>query len=341
MTFTNIEWADRVWNPTTGCVKISQGCKFCYAEREWRIRHQFNPRHIAYGRKFTDVQSHPERLAVPFSWRKPARVFVDSISDLFQEGIAFEFIAAVFGSMALNPRHTFLILTKRPDIMRTFFEWIGHEGTRRNGPVAICVTKLLTESDNLLPSVQALIDWQAIYKMPWPLANVWLGSSMEDQAAVDARLPELLATPAAVHWISAGPLLGHITLPSPAAIGPKIGWIVAEGESGSQARPAHPDWFRTLRDQALQHAIPFNIKQLGEYIVPEDGAQACRVCGCTWNNACEGSCYWHEPDLCSTCIGKTRIGTDRAVKFQRVGRRHAGRELDGVTWDQYPTTPAV
>ena len=335
MTFTNIEWADRVWNPTSGCLKVSHGCKHCYADREWNIRHRHNPNHIAYGRDFSDIQVHPARLAAPFAWRRPVRIFVDSISDLFQDEIPLEFVAAVFGTIALAPEHTFQILTKRPQRMRAFFEWLALEG-RRTSPAAVCVMQLLRHAVALPKHVAARLDWPTIDAMAWPLPNVWLGISAENQNALDARLPELLATPAAVHWISAEPLLSALTVPAPVPGQASVKWIVAGGESGPKARFAHPDWLRQLRDFSVQHHIPFNLKQLGEFVVPEDGAEACRVCGCTWHNACPGSCWWVEPGLCSSCVGQEPSGTDRPVRPVRVGRRKAGRLLDGVLWDQYP-----
>lgn len=339
MTKTRIEWADRIWNPVTGCTKVSQGCKHCYADREWESRFAHNPRQIAFGREFGDVQVHASRLAMPLSWTKPAKIFVNSMSDLFHDSVPFEFIAAVFGCMAISPRHVFQVLTKRPERMNAFFQWLDHEGGRRNGQVSLCVAKLLANGEDLPRKAAPLVTEAAAAAIPWPLPNVWLGVSVEDQTTADHRIPLLLQTPATVHWISAEPLLGPVGLATrqpPVSPTAKLDWVVVGGESGPRARPMHPDWARQLRDQCSEAGIAFNFKQWGEYIVPEDGAEACRVCGCTWNNACEGSCWWAAPGLCSTCVGKEPPQGDRAVKYRRVGRRNAGRLLDGHLWDEYP-----
>ncbi|MDH0342092.1 phage Gp37/Gp68 family protein [Chromobacterium haemolyticum] len=358
MTKTLIPWANRVWNPVTGCTKVSQGCKHCYAEREWESRFTFNPRHIAFGRKFSDVQVHPLRLALPLTWKKPAKIFVNSMSDLFHESVSFEFIAAVFGVMALAPQHVFQVLTKRPERMEQFFAWARHEG-RRFGPADLCIMKLLSspfgnKPDALPRHIEPIVRSQeAMSAISWPLPNVWLGVSIEDQQTADQRIPSLQRVPAAVRWVSAEPLLGPVDMSywfdlyqyeegdawhprnlSRPSISPD--WIVVGGESGPNARPMHPDWARVLRDQCTAASVAFNFKQWGEFIVPEDGAEACRVCGCTWNNACDNSCYWAEPSLCSNCTGKEVPDGDRPVKYRRVGKRHTGRLLDGQLWDQYP-----
>lgn len=355
MTKTRIEWADRIWNPVTGCSKVSQGCKHCYAEREWESRFTYNPRHIAFGRAFTNVQAHAQRLEMPLSWHKPAKIFVNSMSDLFHESVSFEFIAAVFGCMALAPHHVFQVLTKRPERMEQFFSWVWSEGRILFGPASLCITKLLREAEDLPKSVEPMVrDREAQKAIPWPLPNVWLGVSVEDQATADERIPVLQRVPAAVRWVSAEPLLGPVDMSlwfdlyqyedgdiwhprnlSRPLISPD--WVVVGGESGPNARPMHPDWVRNLRDQCVSAEVAFNFKQWGEFIVPEDGAEACRVCGCTWNNACDGGCFWAEPGLCSECVNKPIPQGDRPVKYRRIGKKNAGRLLDGQQWDQYPS----
>ena len=194
MSTTNIEWADRVWNPVTGCTKVSPGCKHCYAEgvahRFWAT--QYPAVEIETGgpagtmsraRKFTDVMTHPDRLLEPLSWRKPARVFVNSMSDLFHEDVPDDFIDAVWGTMAKCPQHTFQILTKRADRMKAYFDKVVADGRALFG--------------------------EGRYV---PRSNVWLGVSVEDQQRADERIPLLLQTPAAVRFISAEPLLGPVLL---------------------------------------------------------------------------------------------------------------------------------
>lgn len=188
---TSIEWTDDVWNPVTGCTKVSRGCKNCYAET-WAGRRigQWKDR------PFTDVRCHPERLDQPLRWRKSRRVFVNSMSDLFHEDVPDEFIDKVFGVMALAPLHTFQVLTKRPERARAYL-------TARNDPTGV------------LPIRRASSEFMAAAghpTEPWsmPLANVWLGVSVEDQATADERIPLLLDTPAAVRFVSYEPALGPV-----------------------------------------------------------------------------------------------------------------------------------
>lgn len=249
---TKIEWTDATWNPVTGCTKVSQGCKHCYAERDWaRMVHL-----PAYqGRAFTDVECHPERLYQPIRWKKPRRIFVNSMSDLFYQGVPDEFIAQVFAVMAATPEHTYHVLTKRPERMLALLDDSGFSDLVDD------LMHIHTHSD-----------------ADWPLPNVWLGVSVEDQATADERIPLLLRTPAVVRWISAEPLLGpvHVGLylsrsnmpglrmmPGFRDSLPGIDWVVAGGESGPKARPSHPDWFRSLRDQCKAAGVPFLFKQWG------------------------------------------------------------------------------
>lgn len=273
MGATKIEWADETWNPVTGCTKVSQGCKHCYAERHWaRLSAPGQP---YAGRAFTDVRCHPERLQQPLRWRKPRRIFVNSMSDLFHEEVPFEFIAECFqvmtGECSTVPMpHTFQILTKRPERMLAFFSWIR--------------TVSIPESD--LPWWPFALWMQVEHRLP---SNVWLGVSVENQEAAEERIPLLLQAPAAVRFVSAEPLLGPVILdngpgeflrcPScgyaPSDIsrhmdhhlcsgsGPGIHWVIVGGESGPGARPMNPEWGRSLRDQCVSAGVPFFFKQWG------------------------------------------------------------------------------
>lgn len=242
---TNIEWTDETWNPVTGCTKVSAGCKNCYAERMWtRLSAKNMPYH---GRKFTDVMCHPDRLYAPLHWKKPRKVFVNSMSDLFHEDVPFNFIREVFLVMQNTRHHTYQILTKRPERMIEFFhQW--YTGI----------------DDNLMRDI-------------YP--HVWLGVSVENQETADERIPLLLDTPAAVRWISAEPLIGPIDFYESsdhwykngytpwrnAPILTDIHWIVVGGESGPKARPMDPAWARRIRDQCINSDVPFYFKQWGEY----------------------------------------------------------------------------
>lgn len=238
MAKTSIEWATDVWNPVTGCTKISAGCKNCYAEK---IAGRF------WGdRKFTDVQCHPERLEDPLHWKKPRRVFVNSMSDLFHEKLDFAYILTIFYRMATYDRHTYIVLTKRAERIVEFFEYWQNK-------VEFYRSKMLP---HFLP----------------PLRNVWLGVSVENQQSADERIPYLLQTPAAVRFVSIEPMLEKIDLrrgiysmlpdgkPSGTSV-EGLDWVICGCESGQSARPFEMDWARDLRDQCVAANVPFFFKQ--------------------------------------------------------------------------------
>ncbi|WP_333873103.1 DUF5131 family protein [Methylobacter sp.] len=273
---TNIEWADATWNPVTGCSKMSQGCKYCYAERDWP-RMAKVPAYV--GRKFTDVRWHYDRLEIPLRWQKPRLIFVNSMSDLFHESVPFDFIHRVMVSMQQAPRHIYQVLTKRPARVLEFFDYWGDEAKEGFA--------------ELMP-------------------NVWLGVSVEDQKTASERIPLLLSAPAAVHWISAEPLLGKVDIRS-GHIPNGLDWVVVGGESGPNARPMHPDWVRSLRDQCIAAEVPFLFKQWGEWApVHELRCNEPGVKGKIWHN--------FDPDT-SVC---------------RVGKKQSGRLIDGVEYNGYP-----
>lgn len=219
---TGISWTDATWNPVPGCSRVSEGCRHCYAEvqaarivrmaRGKPSRYDGLVRVTAGGeaRWTGKVVLDPQALALPLSWRKPRRIFVNSMGDLFHESLTNDQIAAVFGVMAAAPQHTFQCLTKRPARMREWFEWIagGHDSE----------TNLCAQHADLALTDAGLQMWsgprRAVMRgeAPWPLPNVWLGVSIENQAAADERIPELLRTPAAVRFLSCEPLLGKVDL---------------------------------------------------------------------------------------------------------------------------------
>lgn len=241
---TKIQWTDETWNPVVGCSRVSPGCENCYAER---VAHRgLTDRHRGltvvgkHGPRWTgEARFVPEALSKPLHWRKPRRVFVNSMSDLFHDDITFEQIAAVFGVMAATPHLTYQVLTKRPARMLEFMRWIG----RTSG----CATE-------------------------WPLPNVWLGVSVEDQRRADERIPLLLECPAAVRFLSGEPMLEAIDLRrwtndehgrrhigAPAG----IGWVIVGGESGPGARPCSLGWIRSVVEPCGAAGVPVFVKQLG------------------------------------------------------------------------------
>jgi len=231
---TAIEWTDSTWNPVTGCTQVSPGCDHCYALR-FAERFRGVPGHpFEHG---FDLRLRPERLTQPLRWRKPRRVFVNSMSDLFHADVPDEFIAQVFAVMAASPRHTFQVLTKRPQRMR---RWLSH------------------------PAAQARV-WEAARQLglavdgaSWPLPNVWLGTSIENNNYA-WRADFLRRTPAAVRFISAEPLLGPLDRLDLTG----IHWLITGGESGPGHRPCDPAWVRDLRDRCVAAGVAFFFKQWG------------------------------------------------------------------------------
>ncbi len=267
-----IEWTDSTWNPTTGCTKVSPGCAYCYAER---VEHRWGRDHrswgIPSGAGGRGVTLHDARLNVPLLWTKPRMVFVDSMSDLFHEEIPDDFIGKVFAVMWLAGQqrgHIFQVLTKRPERAWNWFRTVGWIAT--NGALFGFGRQVIpggTDGPN------------------WPLHNVWVGVSVENQRMADLRLPILAQIPAAVRFVSCEPLLGKLNLRA----GPRdsLDWVIVGGESGG---PAHRrlvyqtadggyapyldrmDWVRSIRDQCSGAGVPFFFKQWGGPTAKAGGA---------------------------------------------------------------------
>ncbi|MGH2615675.1 MAG: DUF5131 family protein, partial [Thermomicrobiales bacterium] len=255
---TKIEWADATWNPVTGCTKASTGCDHCYAEA-FAERFRGVPGH-PYEQGF-DLKLWPERLEIPLRWTKPRRIFVNSMSDLFHPGVPDFFIAKVFAVMAMADQHTFLILTKRPRRM----------------------AKLMSSpefwSDIAHACLELALPWPAEV---WPLPNVWLGTSVENQEAA-FRGDYLARTPAAVRFLSCEPLLGPLELWKwllPDSGSPAVDWVIGGGESGRGFRPVEADWVRGLRDQCVLARVPFFFKQWGGFRSKSEGRE---LDGRTWD----------------------------------------------------------
>ncbi|WP_301119635.1 DUF5131 family protein [Mycolicibacterium fortuitum] len=330
---TGIEWTDATWNPVTGCTKVSAGCDHCYAET---IAHRFTGSK-AYPNGF-QVTLRPERLDQPLCWKRPRRIFVNSMADLFHDDVPDTYIAWVFAVMALAPQHTFQVLTKRHARMRSL---LNRE---------VFYAGVYSEMDSLLRDTGASVPldvretaerwcWpgtRAPGTLPQPLPNVWLGVSTENQQWADIRIPALLDTPAAVRFISAEPLLGPIDLSclrcpcgdcGDPNYGPSLDWVIVGGESGPGARPMHPDWARGLRDQCTAAGVPFLFKQWGAHRIAIPGQD-------TWDHIETIPLRLDVPMEPGVDVGPW-------AHMRRVGKKAAGRELDGRTWDQYPDTTAA
>ena len=315
-----IEWTGRTWNPLAGCTEESEGCMNCYARgMAWRLMHNPN---AAVSAKYKDtvrktaggklqwtgkINLNSAALSIPYTTNEPTVFFVNSMSDLFHPNVPFSFIDLVFTQMAICEHHTFQILTKHPDNMLKWFnaehgDW-EHPGMRQTSE---CLRYYAYQWKTKFGEKE---NWK------FPLPNVWPGVSIENQKAADKRIPMLLQVPAAVRFLSCEPLLGAVDLipvlnypiPGTKDYKPPIDWVIAGGESGHKARPAHPDWFRTLRDQCRNMEISFFFKQWGEYYP---------------NSLTDGS--------------KPSVYVDSKTLMARVGKKISGRLLDGIEHNEYP-----
>lgn len=358
-----IEWTDATWNPIAGCSLKSPGCARCYAMPMAR-RHELmmaalgrvspyagltrvvNDKAVWAG----DMRLVEAALTLPLRWRRPRRIFVNSMSDLFHEDVPDAWIDRVFAVMALCPQHTFQVLTKRSARMRAYLssrsarDEHGYEAE----DIRVSMTALAGTPSRrkLCPALKAIPLGQYCRQVAWPLPNVWLGVSAEDQRRADERVPDLLATPAAVRFVSAEPLLGPIDLrqfmwpvhgwwkgphnsyAEAKAAGAECGlkrqalvgawctfldWVIVGGESGPGARPMHPDWARQIRDACAAAGVAFHFKQHGAWLALSQGAVDERD---------RKMLHQGTPD-------------SRDVLY-RVGKGAAGRLLDGVEHNGFP-----
>lgn len=241
---SNIEWTTVTLNVTTGCTRVSAGCDNCYAVAQSA---RFAPVHEKYEGVVADgdwtgtILLHPEELDKLAEWKKPRRIFVNSMSDLGHEEVPDAFRDRVFDAFRRQDHHVYQVLSKRPGRIRRYLE--GYTADRLAGQ---------------------------------PIPNVWVGTSVENQRWAEIRTPKLQGTPAEVRFLSCEPLLGPIDLTRflEADDGrPGVDWVIAGGESGPKARPLHPDWVRDLRDQCHAAGVPFFFKQWGAW-APTDSVAA-------------------------------------------------------------------
>lgn len=347
---TSIEWTDATWTPVKGCTRASEGCRNCYAEimaarfsgpGQWGeglatiVQTPAGKDHRWTGA----IRFDEAELLKPLSWRRPRKIFVCSTADLFHEGVTDEQIDRVFAVMALCPQHTFQVLTKRSARMRAYMLGQHFDGVRR--------MRVLDGASRLARDWKqhARAVWQA---ETWPLPNVWLGVSAEDQPQWDKRTADLRETPAAIRWVSAEPLLSNINMRfAVAKVGPDgrfprfadargIDWVVAGGESGPGARPLHPDWVRSLRLQCAFAGVPFLFKQWGDwapYLDRDKEDPDWRAPYSRFERS-KGFCFINRAGGCG-------FHGDRLHVMQRVGKGRAGRTLDGVVHDAYPAQVAA
>lgn len=414
---TKIEWTEATWNPITGCSVTSPGCTNCYAMKlaGTRLRNHESRAGLTVNTKAGpvwtgEVRFNEQWLDQPLRWKRSRMIFVCAHGDLFHENVPEEWIDRFFAVMALCPQHTFQVLSKRSDRMRKYLAHTDVQlriDSEMRQIIDERVDPLNRRSDDLravAPDVEE----------SWPLPNVWLGVSIEDQARADERIPDLLATPAAVRWLSCEPLLGPVDLsewmicpnardglsmdPSTGGyecctqcdftgIGLCPDWVVVGGESGPGARPMHPDWARSLRDQCAAAGVPFFFKQWGDHLPGEifhpeskrgagavhwlDGTDEYNGEHIDFTTAIIGK---HVPDGCPVHANErqqiadkgwidanaagiyardcARPACQQAARYcrgddkpwltvaRRVGKKNAGRSLDGVQHDGMPEVPA-
>jgi protein gp37 len=374
-----IEWTDATWNPVRGCTRKSPGCGGpgphggCYAEQiaarfsdPGQQFHGFAER-TPYGGRWTGkVALIPELLDRPLHWRRPRRIFVNSMSDLFHEALPVEDVAQVVAYIAASYWHTHQVLTKRSDRAR---ELLNDERFREM--VADYLPMIDAEAGELgLYDVHSrrTDDWRAqcpdVEGDDWPLPNLWLGTSCERQQEADERIPHLLETPAAVRFVSCEPLLGPVDLSGwlfgrqqSCAECPKdedcdcgwqgrhtldwesaLHWIIVGGESGPKARPMHPNWARSIRDQCRAAGAAFFFKQWGEWLPGHHFTDELSQRDSNPEQS-RFRCMDWDGDRAVATDGMWCDDVDEHAVW-RVGKKAAGRLLDGRTHDDFPVLPA-
>jgi len=369
MLNSKIEWTDDTWQIVTGCDIVSPGCTNCYAMRLAGGRLRNHPSRVGLtqaskaGPVWTgEVRFNAQWLSQPLQHRRGRMIFVAAHGDLFHDKVETAWLDQIFAVMALCPQHVFQVLTKRPE---RALAYLGDPPTVARVYDIVMDMAVLDEVPVLL-TVPGVVPttvpkgWQVVSLGAWPLANVWLGTSVEDQTRADERIPQLLATPAAVRWISAEPLLGPVDLNrihehfetmgggsldtwesaingkrfDPWSDGdidgmPKLDWVVVGGESGSGARPMHPDWANALRAQCASACVPFFFKQWGSWA--PTGFRSTEASGDTrvaWPDGSVGP-------------GEAAARGGPGEHLAHLSSALAGRLLDGVTHDGMPPFPAA
>ncbi|WP_027367388.1 phage Gp37/Gp68 family protein [Desulfocurvibacter africanus] len=326
MNRTGIPYLDYTWNPITGCSKCSPACDNCWAEKmAKRLAGRVGyPKDKPFSATF-----HPDRLIEPMQLQKPSRIGVTFMGDLFHEDVPGAWLHQVFAYMSLCPQHTFLVLTKRPQRMHEYLTALADEES-----------------------------WKRTLGLKWingwPLRNVWLGTSIWDQPSAKRNIPPLLATPAAVRWVSYEPALGPVNLEAICGALPEgsitchygraharrecdcafgLDWVVCGGESGPGARPMHPDWARKLSEHCRRYRVPFWFKQWGEWCPAEslyeaatlqNGARASNQVVCDSNGQ-----HYLKDDPKGHWF-------DDSYYSERVGTKVAGNALNGEIIEQLP-----
>lgn len=315
---TRIEWADATVNAINGCSVTSPGCTNCYAMKLAGTRMKTHPTRAGMtvdtkaGPVWNgEVRLHEPSLLQPLSWTKPRRIFWNAHGDTFHDAVPDEWIDRIFAVAALTPQHTHMILTKRSKRMREYCTerlsigaGVLKEMRKLSGktPKECCVALLGVDEHTPVPPSR-------------PLPNVWLGVSVENRDALLNRATDLGQTPAAIRFWSAEPLLEDLGQINPIWL---PDWVIVGGESGPGARPMHPDWARSLRDQCAAAGVPFHFKQWGEWAPVA-----------SWPSFRSGT-------PADVDVNDKVRALDAKVRTWRVGKKRAGRLLDGVEHNGMP-----
>lgn len=336
---TKIEWSDATWNVITGCSPVSPGCANCYAAQLAGTRLKNHPSRKGLTREVNgrpvwtgSVWFNHEWLMQPLRWKKPRRIFVCAHSDIFHSNVTDEWLDRIFAVMCLARQHTFQVLTKRPKRMQAYMKAVM-DGQRQ-----------LASSATTIKSGLAGMAVASVLKKGI-IPNVWLGVTAENQEQANKRIPLLLETPAAKRFVSIEPMLGPVDFlltlkksDAPERGKPDLGihalrgipgvkkgldWVICGGESGPNARPMHPDWVRSLRDQCNEAKVPFMFKQWGEWLPFSQLPYEVAVRNLTGYYIGDDGFFTQPPEN-----PPWRNGVCDEQVF-RVGKKAAGRLLDG------------
>ena len=336
---TKIEWTNETWNPIIGCNKISPGCDNCYAEK-MAHRLKFNPKTVGKyyfitnnGKWTGEMHAFVDEFQKPLQWKNPRMIFVCSMGDLFHESVPFEWINRVFAVIASCQHHTFQILTKRPKRMKEYFDYINQESIKYHAREVRNISYAESRINVMLSDISNL----KIKDRKFPFNNLWLGVTTENQEQANKRIPILLQIPAAIRFVSCEPMLSNIDLTRVSKLTGlglkyinslsgiewyndidsnnynnwygKLDWVICGGESGPKARPMHPNWVKSLRDQCKNAEVPFFFKQWGE---------------------------WTTSFMVPVDLSKVKNTSIDNTTYYKVGKKKAGRKLNGVEYNEFP-----
>jgi protein gp37 len=300
---SSIEWCDSTVNPMYGCTAISPACDNCYAARQAPRLGALTVGLVKNGHWNGKLNMLPKRMDEVMHWKKPRRIFVGSMTDLFHGAVQTPFLDHIFEVMAAAQQHTFLVLTKRPTMAKSYF--------RSKTPA-----------------------W--LRRFP----HLWLGVTAENQSMLDLRVPVLMNTPVAHRFVSMEPLLGAVDMHPYLGFPGSLDWVICGGESGPKARPTHPRWVYGVRDQCAASNTPFMFKQWGawgtKYVYIPNGEPVFLECD-SYHDWQVKSRFWGEKGVCYISVDGTRCRTNKdfmeckypVAIMHPMGKQDSGRLVQG------------